>query len=154
MTKGFAVHLSTRIGIVISGAAFSLVLGLAAPVASGAATPTHAGSNATVVLLAPHGSYHLFVYFHGGVAPFTFAVTPGACSATGCVGTWTPDSGTSVGTYLWHASDGSVAFVLGQDHFYGRTTTSGINSLGHMGKLMVNCPNVGVQFGTWYAISA
>lgn len=154
MTKGQVVQISTRIGIAISGAAFSLVLGLAAPVASGATSLAHTGGNAAAVVPAPHGSYHLFVYFHGGVAPFTFTVTPGACSATGCVGTWTPDSGTSVGTYLWHAGDGSVALVLGQDHFYGRTTTSGINSIGHMGKLMVNCPNVGVQFGTWYATSA
>jgi hypothetical protein len=141
MTKGQNMHRFARIGVFISGAAVAFSMALAAPVGAGATSPVP----------APHGSYKLHVGMNGGVVSFTMSVTPGSCNAIGCVGTWKPNVGTFLGTYAWHASDGTVTFLHGQDHFYGKMTSTGMNSVTHMGKLVVICPKLGTTHGSWYA---
>ena len=143
MTKGQNMHRFARIGVFISGSAVAFTMALTAPVGAGATSPVP----------APHGSYNVHAGMNGGVVSFTMSVTPTSCSATGCVGTWTPNVGGFVGTYVWHASDGNVAFLLGQDHFYGKMTSTGMNSATQMGNLVVTCPKVGTTHGKWYATS-
>lgn len=127
-------------------------MGFGAPTDAGTTTAGHASVSATVYP-APQGNYSLYVYFNGLVTPFTMTVTPGACTSVGCVGTWTPNVGGFVGTYVWHSTNGNVAFVLGQDHFYGKVSATGIDSVSGMGSLVVKCPLQGVKYGTWYATS-
>jgi len=153
MTKGQTMHRSARIGVLISGAAVALSMGLAAPAGAGATTPVHATTATVTVLPPPQGNYNLYVDMNGGVVSFIMSVTPGSCTAIGCTGTWTPNVGTFVGTYVWHATDGNVAFLLGQDHFYGKMTSTGMNSATQMGNLVVTCPKVGTTHGKWYATS-
>ena len=135
------MHRVARIGVFLSGAAVAFSMALAAPVGAGATSPVP----------APHGSYSLHVNMNGGAESFTMSVTPGPCNASGCVGTWKPNVGNFLGTYAWHASDGTVAFLLGQDHFYGKMTSTGMNSVTHKGKLVVICPKIGTTHGSWYA---
>ena len=153
ITKGQIMRYSASIGIVMAAGAVALSMGLAAPAVAGAATAAPAARTATVVQPPPSGNYNMSVNFNGVVTPFVMTVTPGACSTTGCVGTWTPNVGSFVGTYTWHAGTGNVAFLLGQDHFYGKMTATGINSASNPGKLVVTCPQVGITTGTWYATS-
>jgi hypothetical protein len=141
MTKGQNMHRFARIGVFISGAAVAFSMALTAPAGAGATSPVP----------APHGSYNLHVGMNGGVMSFTVSVTPGSCNAIGCVGTWKPNVGTFVGTYSWHASDGTVTFLHGQDHFYGKMTSTGMNSVTHKGTLVVICPKLGTTHGSWYA---
>ena len=136
------MHRFARIGVFISGAAVAFAMALAAPVGAGATSPVP----------APHGSYNVHTDMNGGVVSFTMSVAPGSCNAIGCVGTWKPNVGTFIGTYAWHASDGSVTFLHGQDHFYGRMTSTGMNSVTHRGRLVVICPKLGTTYGSWYAV--
>jgi len=140
------------IGVVIAGAAAAASMGFGAPADAGTTTAGHASVPAAVQP-PPTGNYSLDVYFNGVVTPYTVTVTPGTCTSVGCVGTWTPNVGGFVGTYTWQAANGKVAFILGQDHFYGKVTATGINSAAGMGKLVVNCPLQGIKYGTWYATS-
>jgi hypothetical protein len=140
-------------GVVIAGAAAAVSMGFGAPADAGTTAAGHASVTAATVYPAPSGNYSLSVYFNGEVTPFTMTVIPGACTSVGCVGTWTPNVGGLFGTYTWSSSNGAVAFVLGQDHFYGKVTATGINSASGMGRLVVKCPLQGTKYGTWYANS-